>query len=117
MSAVENCADGYGKRTSARATLPALIIAVAARMAPDIRALAIRTYWVSMPADLFKVIDGLFVSLERLEKIEDVHGMHRFVDALPYARPIRMSSPKAYHSEKLRVTLPLRGRDAIRAVT
>jgi len=82
MSAVENCADGYSKCTSTRATLPTLIVTIAARMASNILALAIGAYWASMPPRLFKVVNRLFVCLEGLEKIEDVHGCTVSFDAL-----------------------------------
>ena len=39
-----------------------------------------------MPADLFKVVDGLFVSLKRLEKFENVHGCTFSFDALQYQK-------------------------------
>ena len=87
MSAVEDCADGDCEGFITIAALPTLISPIAARVPPDILALAIRAYRMSVPSGLFKVVNCLFVGLERLEKIEDIHGCTVSFDALPYLNP------------------------------
>jgi hypothetical protein len=87
MSAVKNRANGDCESASAIATLPALITAIAAYMPPDILALAIRANGMPVPTRLFKVVNRLFIGLERLEKFENVHGCTVSFDALPYLNP------------------------------
>jgi len=87
MSAMENRADGNSKRASAISALPPLIIAVATDVPPYVFTFAIRANRMSAPPGLFKMVNRLFVSLERLEKIEDVHECTVLFDALPYLNP------------------------------
>jgi hypothetical protein len=87
MSAVENRADSNRESAGTIAALPTLITAIAARMPSDIPALTIGTYWAPAPTRLFKVVDGLFVGLEGLKEVENVHGCTVLFDALPYLNP------------------------------
>ena len=87
MSAVKDCADRNREGAGAIATLPALITTVSTDVPPYVSALAIRANRVSMPPRLLKMVNGLFVGLEGLEKFEDVHGCTVSFDALPYLNP------------------------------
>jgi hypothetical protein len=53
-----------------------------ATVPPDILALAIRAYRTPVPSHIFKVFNCLFVGLEGLEEIENVHERTVSVDAL-----------------------------------
>jgi len=74
MGSVKHCANGDGKSTGAIATLPALALAVPARMTANRFAFAIWTNRTPAPTRRLKMLNRLFLRLERLEKFEDVHG-------------------------------------------
>ncbi len=84
MGAVKDCSDSDREGARAISTLPPLITAIPARVPPNVFALAIGANRMAVPPRLFEVVNCLFIGLESLEKIEDVHGCTGLFDALPY---------------------------------
>ena len=75
---MENRADCGAKCPMTILALPTLSGPIAACMAVDRLAFAIGTNGMTAPAYPFKVFDGLFLSLKRLENLDDIHSRASF---------------------------------------
>ena len=64
MSAVEQRPDRNGKRATARTALPPTPFAIWAGVSANIIAFAVRANGLTLPPDLFEVVDCLLLSLK-----------------------------------------------------
>jgi hypothetical protein len=72
---MEDCANSSRECPRAGPALPALASTVTAGVAAYRFTLAVGANWVAVPAYLFEVIDGLFLGLEGIKNLQDVHGL------------------------------------------